>query len=270
MTATTKHRWRPEDIQCLRVRFALEHDVECLSERLGRTEIAVRAKASQLGLRRACRSISKGHQWTDAERAVVRARYRGTVKDAELIGESLGVSTNAVRHQVQALGLSRLKDRRSWTPEEDECLRELLETYAVATVAHRLNRSTNSIVVRSKRLGIKRRAHSGWYTKKEVCEILGEEHRWVQARIDSGKLKASWHDGQRPGGAGLTRWHINERDLCDYLMRYSEELLGRNVDITQIINIVMDGHNGNGRAKRRRRIESHESHSHSRRGPNHH
>lgn len=177
------------------------------------------------------------HKWTDEEREIVRRDYRGTNSSAEAIGDRLGVSWCAVKGQVQKMGITKVH-RYSWTPEEDEILTELIHRYAPGKIAKMMGRGVNSVVVRSKRLGLSRRVRDGWFTKEEVGKILGVDHKWLQQRIDSGQLKASWHNGRKPSKSGSACWHIEEKDLKTFIRRYPQELVGRNVDILLIVSIL--------------------------------
>jgi len=179
------------------------------------------------------------HKWTDDDREIVRRDYKGTHASAREIGQRLGVSEFAVRGQVYAMGLAKITDRKSWNPEQDDQLRELLPRYAARTVAIMMHRSLNSVVLRAKRIGLHRRTHDGWFTKKEVSEILGMGHHWVQRRIDSGILKATYHHGHRPSQYGFAMWHITAEDLRAFIRRYPDELNGRNVDMVQIVDILV-------------------------------
>ena len=90
----------------------------------------------------------------------------------------------------------------------------------------------------SKRLGVSRRIRNGWFTKAEVCKILGMDHKWVQRRIDSGALVASYHYEHRPTHKGGSAWHIEEKTIRDFLRRYPEELNARNVDMIMVVDIL--------------------------------
>jgi len=184
------------------------------------------------------------HRWTDEEREIVRRDYTGTHQSKRDIAARLGVTQNAVAGQIMNIGLGNRSDRdrrKPWSEKEDEQLRELLGKYAPRTVAEKMVRSLNSVVVRGKRLGISRRCRDGWYTKKECCEILGMDHKWVQRRIDEGTLKATWHFGTKPSRRGLQEWHIEEVDLIDFIKRFPQELNGRNVDLIQIVGLLSGG-----------------------------
>lgn len=179
------------------------------------------------------------HTWTEDEKDIVRRDYRGTNKCAALIATKIGVTPCAVKGQVQKLGLAMDKSPR-WTQQELDRLKKLAQKYSVETISRRLHRSRNAVAVKIKRLKISRRVRDDWYTKKEVAEICGVDHKKVQTWIDSHVLKASYHNGHRPSKYGMAMWHIEYADLRRFLIKYSDELLGRNTDIQQIIWIVSD------------------------------
>jgi len=178
------------------------------------------------------------HKWTDEERQIVRRDYRGTHQSAQQIADNLSVSFCGVKGQVQRMGISFRPDIKYWTLEEEERLAELITKYPPYSVARKMKRSTNSIITKIKRMGLSRRARDGWYTKKEVCEILGVDHHWVQARIDCGTLQASWHNGVKPQQNGGAHWHIEEEDLKSFIRKYPHELHGRNIDVCQVVEIL--------------------------------
>ena len=178
------------------------------------------------------------HRWTEDEKLIVRRDYAHTRKSAIEIAERMGVTEFAVKGQVSIMGLGNHDNRHPWTPKEDAKLRRLLRRWGPRTVAKKMHRSLNSVVLRSKRLNISRRQRDGWFTKTEVCEILGVDHKWVQARIDSGALKAYYHYGTKPSKHGMSAWHIEEAALKDFIRRYPQELIARNLDIIMVVDIL--------------------------------
>lgn len=179
------------------------------------------------------------HQWQDWECDIVRRDYDGTNRSAELIAAKLGVTRCAVKGQVQKMGIAMDKSPR-WTKHELDLLEQMNGKYSITTISRKLHRSTNAVAVKLKRLKLSRWAHDDWFTKKEISEICGVDHKKVQSWIDSNALKASWHDGHKPSKYGMSMWHIELKDFRDFLIKYSGELLGRNTDIQQIIWIVSD------------------------------
>jgi len=180
------------------------------------------------------------HYWTEEEQEIVRRDYNGKNQSADEIAQRLGVTRCAVKGQVQKLGLAMQKSPR-WTQEELKHLAELIHRYSVIGVARRLHRSPNAVKVKATRLKLQLRTRDEWYTKKEVSEILGVDHKKVQSWIDSGVLTATYHNGKKPQKNGMAMWHIETKALKNFLIQHSEELLGRNVDIQQIVWILADG-----------------------------
>lgn len=183
------------------------------------------------------------HKWTDEERDIVRRDYNGHNQSAHQIADRLTHMTGdkitfyAVKGQAAKLGILQDKNPR-WTDKEVEILFEMITRYAPITIARKLHRSLNAVVVKSKRLGCSRRARDGWYTKREVWRILGVDHHKVQKWIDSGELEASWHTEIKPKKNGGACWHIAEQALRDFIIKHSFELTGRNVDLFQIVEIL--------------------------------
>lgn len=187
------------------------------------------------------------HRWTEEERDIIRREYAQTHESKRRIAAKLSLMTgeritaNGVAGQIQRMGIAKSTSRRPWTPEEDETLRELIHRFATITIAKRMKRSLNAVEVRAKRLGIKRRYRDGWYTKREVAEILGVDHKKVRAWMDAGKIKASYHHGHKPQKNGSGAWHFAEKDLASFIRCYPDELNGRNVDLIAIVDILTGG-----------------------------
>jgi hypothetical protein len=179
------------------------------------------------------------HQWTDEERAIVRRDYKGTNASAAEIAARLGVSLWGVKGQAAKLGILQQKSP-PWTPEEVEQLKELIHRYPVGVIARRLHRSANAVKIKATRLKLQLRLRDNWFTKKDVSEICGVDHKKIQQWIDSGALKATWHYGKKPSKEGMSSWHIEAVDLKKFLIEYCGELLGRNVDIQQIVYLLID------------------------------
>ncbi|MFH1859806.1 MAG: helix-turn-helix domain-containing protein [bacterium] len=185
------------------------------------------------------------HKWTEEEREIVRRDYDGHNKTSEIIAQKLTlvagdrITLYAVKGQAACMGIMQNKSP-DWTEKEINILRDMINEYAPLTIARKLGRSVNAVVVKSKRLGLKRRYRNGWYTKKEVTEICGVDHKKVQRWIDEGWLKASWHTGNKPQKSGMSPWHIEEKDLRDFIIQHGAGLQGRNVNLFQIIALLVE------------------------------
>ncbi len=182
--------------------------------------------------------LRQNHKWTDDERDIIRRDYKHTRRSCQELAARLAVTEFAVKGQISNMGIAKSDDRHSWTPQEKEKLAKLIPKYCVRKIARMLHRSINSVTVMSKRINAPRRYREGWFTKKEVCEILAHDHKWVQIRIDSGALKATSHYGGRPTQIGMSAWHIQEQDLVQFIRKYPQELVGRNIDIIMIVELL--------------------------------
>lgn len=70
---------------------------------------------------------------------------------------------------------------RAWSQEELIRLEELTETYPLATVARKLNRSENAVFLKRQRTGIGGfMANTDMLTRNTLSRILGVENRTIQ------------------------------------------------------------------------------------------
>ena len=180
----------------------------------------------------------KFQRWSEEEIEVVREQYNGTIKSSERIAAKLGTTPKAVTYQAYKMGLGQRKAYRPWTVQEDDLLRALVPRKSPGQIATRMKRSVHAITVRAKRIRVSFSDREGWYTQAEACEILGVNREWIARRIESGVIKASWHHGRRPGRSGSGSWHIEQKDLGEFLRRYPHDLNGRNVDLVQVVEII--------------------------------
>ena len=182
--------------------------------------------------------IRQNHKWTDDERDIIRRDYKHTRRSRRELAARLGVTEYGVAGQISSMGIARSEDRRPWTPQEKEILAMLIPQYCPRVIARKMHRSLNSVVVMAKRINAPRRYREGWFTKREVCEILGHDHKWLQARIDSGALRATSHYGGTPSQKGMSAWHIREEDLVRFIRKHPQELVGCNIDIILIVELL--------------------------------
>ena len=180
----------------------------------------------------------KCHQWTPEEDNFVLARYHGTRESAKAIADMLGVSPIAVKQRIPVLGIA-LHRGKPWTPQEIKRLQELAPHYSTPVIARKLQRGVNSVAVKIKRLHISRRVRDGWFTKREVADICGVDHKMVQQWMDKGLLKVVPHSDVVPSNTGGSLWHVDIADLRKFIIKHSIELLGRNVDVFALVNILV-------------------------------
>lgn len=181
--------------------------------------------------------LTPKHYWTNEERSMIRQEYDLTSKSVARIASIIGVTPESVRAQIKCMGIAKARHiQRRWSKEEDDVLIEFIGHDAPITIAKRLGRSVNSVISRSKRLGLQRRFRDGWYTKTEAADMLGVHHKWIQRHIDAGRLKASVYNLNH--GSNKSTWCIREKDFARFIRRYPEEINGKNVDMILLVDLL--------------------------------
>ena len=191
---------------------------------------------------------TKPHICTEEEIAYIKRNYKGNKRSLSLIAQELNLNPNCIKWQIQKLGIT-VKHVR-WTDKEKDTLQELSGRYCAWKVAKLMSRSINSVVVMRKVLGITRIGRDGWYCMNEACEILGVDHKTLRRWIDDRTLIASRYNGENKSN---TYWQIKEKNIRNFITNYTQELVGRNIDIIQVVQIV-NKHNPNGFKRRGEKI----------------
>ena len=198
-------------------------------------------------------------RWTQEELAQIRQDYRGTIRSKQQLADRYQVTVNQINRAISLTGALSKNDRqRRWTPEEDARLAWLAQRLRPQSIAAELNRTLNAVTVRMVKLGISRRPTRSWYTMSEAAAMLGKDHRWVTARLDSGQLAGqrvnrstgaampareegvakSSKGTQATPGAASTIWRIEEEDLRNYVRSHCDELTGANVNLPALIRLL--------------------------------
>ena len=179
----------------------------------------------------------KKRPWTPLELEVLRRDWQPG-KNNSLLAARLGRSETAVKGRASWLGLTKPNGFKHWSPWDDERLRDMVGRLPPEQVAKRLGRSVTSVKARAGRIGASWRDRDNWYTAQEVSEILGFGPQWVGKRIRDGTLAASYAGGSESDGKKHHVWRIERSDLRAFLRRHPHELVGRNVDVVQIVEIL--------------------------------
>jgi len=183
------------------------------------------------------KGIRANHVWTEDDKDLIRLHYDGTRASLEKLAGMIGCTRQAVRSQVELLGLCFQVKQPDWTEQEFQYLKDHYTYESVNLMAKALHRSPNAVKIKVTRMHLSLRNREGWYDKMDVCEMLGVDHHKVQAWIDCGYLKATYHHGTRPTAKGVTMWHIDAGDLKDFVVHHCQELQGRNLDIFSILDL---------------------------------
>ena len=123
---------------------------EELGKRLGHSFIAIKNKASRIGLRR----IRKGYEWSPYEIKVIKKMV--ITKSVNQIARALGLARDRVSLKLSEMGLETPKPKY-WSNEEIKVIKKLYPTKTAAEIACQLGRSV--LMVRKKifQLALKKR-----------------------------------------------------------------------------------------------------------------
>lgn len=179
----------------------------------------------------------KHKRWTEEEKEIIRSTYVGNRASVLRIAHKVGHPPSSVIGQIQKLGLGNKSKHHPWSSEEEERLAELIPQYHITKVAKLLRRSVNSVAVRVQRIGLSRRVRDGYFTQKEVAQLLGVDSHWVHDRIIRGELKAKPINKYIPSNGG-SRWRITEKDIKQFVIDNALSLTGRNVDISLLVYLM--------------------------------
>lgn len=185
--------------------------------------------------------VAKKRRWTELDLEILRRDWQPG-RDNSLLAHRLERSVSAVKSKASWLGLTKPNGFKPWSPQEDERLGQMVGRLPPARVARRLGRSVTSVKSRAGRLGLRWGERDGWYTAREVGEILGFGPHWVKGRIRDGSLRASnARDGEAATEQGRSPHHtsrIEREDLRAFIRRYPQDLVGRNLDVVQVVEIL--------------------------------
>lgn len=187
-------------------------------------------------------AFMRKYTFTPEEQDIIRRDYKHThqslVELAEYISRLRGTTITpwSIRDEVKRLGIPPRWERVAWTQEEDAYLEENYSKIPLVTLARQMHREAGSLVNRARRLHISRRIRSGWFDKRDVMQITGQDHKKVQSWIDMGLLPAGYQHGERPKGAGAKEWRIEEADLVDFILKFPSEI-GVNADRIALISL---------------------------------
>ena len=134
--------WTPSEDAIVKKHF-FNWNMKDIAAMLGRTVMAVSARAYKLGLRH-------HRMWTSREENYVRTWYRQ--KPVRRIAQHLNRSEGSIRHRAYGLGLAKSTPRKHWTENDLAYLRKNLAQMTHEELAQQLGRTTWAIGAKASRL----------------------------------------------------------------------------------------------------------------------
>lgn len=140
----SKDVWTEKEIVLLKELFP-EATNDIIADRMGRSIDAVKSIAKRLGLK-------KASHWSPKELEYVRKHY--SEQGRHYIARKLGRSPDAVKVVAGKLSVSRKTHQNSWSPTEEEKLKQLAANKTPDEIAIIFGRSVASIKAKIYRFGL--------------------------------------------------------------------------------------------------------------------
>jgi hypothetical protein len=163
LTTKRSENWTEEDLQKLKELYPnRRNSLEKIAALLNRTKVSIMIKARRMKFKR----DEHIHWWSMRERNYLLKNI-GQKTNRE-IAEHLGIETYKVDHYIQRQKLSRYKKKPEWTEDEREFLRNNYKKIPIGEIAHKLNRTIDSIKNTASRMGVCSARSKPWTDEDEV------------------------------------------------------------------------------------------------------
>jgi hypothetical protein len=191
LTSEGSESWTNDELAYLRAHAGTaSHAV--LAAEMGRTKNAVQLMISRMGLRSAPPPLD-----ARTTRAIVRSLGKKSQPD---IARELGVSVHQVYGLARKQGYIERPTSRPWTADDEAELRRLFPTMTNAELARELDRTLESIMVRSRSLGLYRKGPARFPRKRWTRE---EERLLIRLWKKYPRGEIARRLGRTPDAVGL-------------------------------------------------------------------
>lgn len=133
--------------------------------------------------------------------ASLRDAYTGNTRtvsaNLKRLSRNCGWPVSSLKREAYKMGWRSQAERRPWTDQDEEYLRQYAGSASAQTVARRLKRSVSSVANHARRLELSMRIADG-YSIRTLCEVFGTYHGRVDGWVRRGLLGKAQHGG--PGG----------------------------------------------------------------------
>jgi hypothetical protein len=169
--------------------------------------------------------------WTEEENEYMRKHYGKTPR--EEIARVLNRTIPALNNQAKKLGLR--EKTPVWTPEEEQFLRENWHSVSIGVIAEKLGRTETSIKTKQKRMKLGPQIHPGMFVLRDICNLLGMDHRRIKRYIKAGYLRA-----KKAPLRGRSVMLIHPANLRKFLRNHPDAWDARVVDITEVMRQIRE------------------------------
>lgn len=219
-----KKKWTREEIRYLTENWNAGMFKEIM-ESLGRTEDSIMRKARRLGLAMHKKEDDlKKRRWTGEEDKFIINYYKKM--PSEEIASYTGRTASAVRKRAQALKLSAEVSR--WSREEEQILFEKWGMVNIDTIARKLNRSRNAVLLKACHMSLREQvtANGTYLTPADIGNILDIKIRTLYTWMRNGLIKyRKFKVGKK------MKYQITVDAFCKFLKEHKNKWDSKEADI---------------------------------------
>lgn len=238
--------WTEEEIAILREYYPVGGVDACHVHLPNRRVQQIYSKASLLGIK--CDRHTERQRWelTEDRKAQIMDEWpvlAGKKGGVAALADRMGVPRHWLSQQALKLGLAMPhKKEPPWTAAEDDLLRTvpLHNPRRCSEIFrdHGYHRTPASIMVRTKRQSLSRRATHEGLSATKAAAILGVDNKYITSACISGSLVASRRGTKRLPQQGGDVWEIKPADLRQFVIDNIERIDIRKVDKLDFVDLL--------------------------------
>lgn len=245
--------WTDEEDQILREHYPSKGLAYCASKLTNRSKQAIYGRVQKLGVKVAGgspRTVRTRQQYAELDAKISElwptlVIPKGDVSGAAELARQLGEPRWLITLRCRKLGLTRPRRKEPpWTAAEDELMKRVPlhdpDKCSEIFRAHGFNRTATAIMVRTKRIGLSRRAH-GTFSAGAAAKVLGLDGKTVAIYCLNGTIKSSRRKTKRLPQQGGDPHSIERADLRQFVIDNLELIDFRKVDKFALVDLLVNG-----------------------------
>lgn len=172
---------------------------------------------------------AKKYFLSEEEKQYFLDTFDGTSACAQRLSKKFNVPRHTIHDWARAFGVHQ-KQRRYWTEEELDYLKQAWGDTSLPFMAKKLNRSPVSVRQRAARMGLMS-IQEDKINRIELCDALGCCDRTIGQWIARGWLKGT------QSGKGA-HWSFSDKQIRDFIFAHPDQVNQHRVDWLWVVDIL--------------------------------
>lgn len=173
---------------------------------------------------------------TEPGRARIRELYNGTSANIDILSAELIAPRYMIKKWAREEGLTRTRNDRRWTTEEEDYLELHLRKVSLKKIGAKLGRTPAAVKQHAYRLGISKCLTHG-YTLSKLSVAVGYTRTKVERWVNNGWLKGVRRQTERTEGQSDV-WYFSNKEVRKFIKEHPLEIDGRRVDMVWLVDLL--------------------------------